>query len=45
MVVSQQNVRACRNCGILYSEISRLNPMLCPLCRHSEGEDIAGIHY
>lgn len=29
----------------VYSEISRINSMRCPLCGHAEGEDIAGIHY
>ena len=45
MVVSQKNVRACRNCGCLYSELSRTNSMKCPVCGHMEGEDIEGIHY
>ena len=45
MVVQQKNIRACRFCGIVYSENSRLNPMHCPLCGHAEGEDIIGIHY
>ena len=45
MVILQKDVRACRNCGNIYSEISRRNPMHCPLCGHAEGEDIAGIHY
>ena len=45
MVVPQNNVRGCRNCGTIYSELSHRNPMKCPVCGHMEGEDVEGIHY
>lgn len=45
MTVNSNYIRACRNCGAVYSEISRSNYMKCPVCGHKEGEDIEGIHY
>ncbi len=46
-MISSNSVHGCLNCGCIYHDRSRKNPLHCPVCgkRLSDVQDVEGIHY
>lgn len=46
-MISSKNIHCCLNCGCIYSDQSRQNPLRCPICGKglSHAQDVEGIHY
>lgn len=46
-MIPSNSVHACMNCGCIYHDRSRRNPLHCPVCGKglSMVQDVQGIHY
>jgi predicted Zn-ribbon and HTH transcriptional regulator len=45
MVVLRSDVKACVDCGCIFSRTNNRNNTGCPVCKSMKGDAIEGIHF